>query len=166
MEEDGQLTVRPPKAHGTNAELVVFEMMADIESLIRRSLGHSFMHDSWPILQTLLRAHVVGREITLSDLWMVADQPLERTLQCVERLVLQGLVECDPALMTRRADGPVRLTAAGVSRAESLAEGIVETLTTACRRAGLDPFARRPFIRQVMAEGEAAPGSRQVGSTA
>ena len=140
--DDSRLTARPPKPHGTNAELVVFEMMADIESLIRRSLGHSFMHDSWPILQALLRAHVVGREVTLSDLWVTSDQPLETTLDCVERLAAAGLVVCDPAITARRADGPVSLTRAGVARAESLAEGIVETLTSACSRAGLDPFAR------------------------
>jgi hypothetical protein len=147
MQDDAGLTARPPKPHGTNAELVVFEMMADIEALIRRRIGHSFIHDSWPILQALLRAHVTGCRVSLADLWMAADQPLEKTLDCVERLATRGLIECDPGVAMGRADGPVSLTPAGAACAEALAEGIVETLTSACSRAGLDPFAR-PVARR------------------
>lgn len=142
MDESTALTARPPKDHGTNGELVVFEMMADIESLIRRKLGHSFMHECWPILQALHRANLVGRELRLSDLWVAADQPLATTVDCVERLAVAGLVDCDPAVLARHEDGIVALTTAGVQCADSLAEGIVETVTRGFSRAGIDPFAR------------------------
>ena len=142
MDESSALTARPPKRHGTNGELVVFEMMADIESLIRRKLGHSFMHECWPILQLLHRANIVGRELRLSDLWVAADQPLSTTVDCIERLAVAGLVECEPEVLSRHEDGVVALTAAGAQRADSLAEDIVETVTRGFSRAGLDPFAR------------------------
>jgi hypothetical protein len=142
MEGRHALTARPPKKHGTNGELVVFEMMADIESLIRRKLGHSFMHECWPILQVLHRAHLVGRELRLSDVWVAADQPLSTTVDCLERLAMAGLVDCEPEVLERHEDGVVALTPAGAQRADSLAEGIVETVTRGLSRAGLDPFAR------------------------
>lgn len=142
MDEPSALTARPPKRHGTNGELVVFEMMADIESLIRRKLGHSFMHECWPILQALHRANLVGRELRLSDLWVAADQPLSTTVDCLERLAAAGLVECGSEVLIRHEDGTVALTAAGAQRADSLAEDIVETMTRGFSRAGIDPFAR------------------------
>lgn len=142
MDDTSALTARPPKRHGTNGDLVAFEMMADIESLIRRKLGRSFMHECWPILQALHRANLVGRELTLADLWVAADQPLALTVECVERLAIAGFVECDTEVLTRHGDGRIALTEAGVQRADGLAEAIVETVTRGLSRAGLDPFAR------------------------
>jgi hypothetical protein len=147
MDDPTALTARPPKRHGTNGDLVVFEMMADIESLIRRKLGHSFMHECWPIIQALHRANLVGRELSLSELWVASDQPFSTTVDCIERLAVAGLVECEPEVLARHEDGRVALTAAGAQRADSLAQDIVETMTRGFSRAGLDPFARHGVRR-------------------
>ena len=155
MAEDQVLTARPPKPHGTNCELVVFEMMADIEALITRKLGRAPIQHCWAIVQTLFRADMVQQDIRVSDLWVAVDGSDETTLHCLTILLKEGFIECDPAALQGRADSPVRLTPAGSRCANGMAEAIIDILTRGFARAGVDPFARPAMLRTAQADGAA-----------
>lgn len=162
MAEDQVLTARPPKSHGTNCELVVFEMMADIEALITRKLGRAPIQHCWAIVQTLFRADLLQQDIRVSDLWIAVGGSDETTLHCLKILIDEGFIECDAAALEGRADSAVRLTPAGAQCANGMAEAIVDILTRGFTRAGVDPFARPAVPRAVQTNG-AATGNGVAG---
>ena len=82
-----RLTILPPRAHGTHCEFLVFGMMSDIETTIRRELRSVAGHEAWPILQRLFDAHLRQLRLQFSDLWLDIDQPREKTLADLERLI-------------------------------------------------------------------------------
>lgn len=148
MSDTPVLTARPPKAHGTNGELVVFEMMADIDALIRRKVGRASIQHCFAIVQVLFRAHLLQQDVRASDLWVAIGGVDETMFECVEQLARDGFIDCDPAVLAKHGDGRIALTAAGARCVGDMAESIVEVLTAGLHRAGVDPFApdgaRRP----------------------
>lgn len=137
---------RPPHLECSNGEFVVFDLMADIEGLVRRRLGRAFLRDSWAILQQALSAHLLQRELYLGDLLLSLNQPPETSLQCIERLGDEGLLQINGGVW---GDGvaTVTLSAAGIKVAEALAEEILHSIATAYSRAGVDPVDRRTSQR-------------------
>lgn len=125
----------------SNGEFVVFDLMADIEDLVRRHLGRAFLRDSWPILQQALSAHLLQRELYLGDLLLSLSQPTETSLQCIERLSDEGLLSIHGG---HWGDGvaTVTLSGTGVCAVEALAEAILRSITTACSQAGIDSLDR------------------------
>lgn len=126
-------STRQPKLNG---EFVVFGLMADLERLVREHLGRGFLRDSWPILQAVMSAHLLHRELYLGDLLLSIDQATETSLQCIERLTDEGLLTIEGGSW---GDGRalVRLSAAGARAVETLAEGILGALGQARLRAGI-----------------------------
>lgn len=122
-------------------EFVVFDLMAELEQLVREHFGRGFLRDSWPILQAVLRAHLLHRELYLGDLLLSIDQATETSLQCIERLTDEGLLTIEGGSW---GDGRalVRLSDAGSRAVETLAENILGALSAAYLRAGLDPANR------------------------
>ena len=115
--------------------------MADIEDLVRLHLGRAFLRDSWPILQQALSAHLLQRELYLGDLLLSLSQPTETSMQCIERLSDEGLMNINGG---HWGDGiaTVALSSSGVSATEALAEDILRSITTACSEAGIDSLDR------------------------
>lgn len=126
---------------GLSGEFVVFGLMAELERLVLEHLGRGFLRDSWPILQAVMSAHLVHRELYLGDLLLSIDQATETSLQCVERLADEGLLTIEGGSW---GDGRalVRLSAVGVRAAETLAEGILGAVGTAWAQAGIDSTPR------------------------
>lgn len=136
------LTFRPAAPHGLNAEFVVFDMLADIDAVVLRHLRRSEGHTAWVILQRMFEAHLTQRELHFADLWLQLDQPRERTLETLERLVDDGYVRREPDGEDGLGDR-LALTAEGATRLAELAQRIGEIVARACRKAGPDPFAFR-----------------------
>lgn len=132
---------RPVRQSGLSGEFVVFSLMAELERLVLEHLGRGFLRDSWPIMQAVMSAHLVHRELYLGDLLLSIDQATETSLQCIERLSDEGLLMIEGGSW---GDGRalVRLSAAGVRVTETLAEGILGAVGAARLRAGIDPNPR------------------------
>ena len=135
-----RLTILPSRAHGTHCEFLVFGMMSDIETTIRRELRSVAGHEAWPILQRLFDAHLRQLRLQFSDLWLDIDQPREKTLADLERLIDAGYVHREPT--HDGAGALLAFTSRGAESAARLAQQISEIVAATCRKAGPDPFAK------------------------
>lgn len=127
---------QPGPHERSNGDFMVFDLMADIEDLVRQHLGRAFLRDSWPILQQILSAHVLQRELFLGDLLLSLNQPTETSLQCIERLSDEGLLKINGGVW---GDGvaTIALSDKGIVAAQALADGILQSITDTCSRAGM-----------------------------
>jgi hypothetical protein len=158
MSDTTVLTARPPKAHGTNGELVVFEMMADIDAVIRRKIGRASIQHCYAIVQILFRAHLLQQDLRASDLWVSMGGSDKAMLECLEQLARDGFIDCDPAVLAKHGDGRIALTAVGARCVGDMAESIVDILTSGFHRAGVDPFAP-DGARRILSRDGAANGT-------
>jgi hypothetical protein len=158
MSDTPVLTARPPKAHGTNGELVVFEMMADIDAVIRRKIGRASIQHCYAIVQILFRAHLLQQDVRASDLWVSMGGSDKAMLECLEQLARDGFIDCDPAVLAKHGDGRIALTAVGARCVGDMAESIVDILTSGFHRAGVDPFAP-DGARRILSRDGAANGT-------
>ena len=158
MSDTPVLTARPPKAHGTNGELVVFEMMADIDAVIRRKIGRASIQHCYAIVQILFRAHLLQQDVRASDLWVSMGGSDKAMLECLDQLARDGFIDCDPAVLAKHGDGRIALTAVGARCVGDMAESIVDILTSGFHRAGVDPFAP-DGARRILSRDGAANGT-------
>lgn len=127
--------LRLPRQSEPNGEFGVFSLMADLERLVIEHFGRGFLRDSWAILQVVMTAHLLHRELYLGDLLLSIDQATETSLQCIERLADEGFLIIEGGSW---GDGRalVRLSATGAHAAETLAEEILGAVGSAWHSLG------------------------------